>query len=107
MVFHYYARFCSKEGQGVTWIFFHWHSRVEEKRQLQGLLNRQRAFAGMVTSLALRDTMPELISISVRFMEVHRQVLVHLALSTGNALFPEEAERSRYYADFVSRPPPL
>lgn len=63
MVFHYYARFCSKEGQGVTWISFHWHSRAEEKRQLRGLLNRQRALAGMVTSLVLKGTLPELISI--------------------------------------------
>lgn len=104
MVFHYCARFCSKEGQDVTWISFYWHSRVEEKRQFQGVLNRQRALAGVVTSLALSDALPGLISIGVRFMEVHRQVLVHLALSSGSELIPKECH---YYADFVSRPPPL
>lgn len=52
----------------------------------------------------LFDALPGLISIGVSFMEVHRQVLAHFALSSGSELIPKECY---YYADFVSRPPPL
>ena len=51
MVFHCYARFCSKEAQSVTWISFYWHGGVvKEEWRLWAVLKRQRTLVGKVTS---------------------------------------------------------
>lgn len=47
MDFHYYARFCSKEAQGVTWISFCWYGGVaKEERRLRAILKRQGTLVG-------------------------------------------------------------